>query len=129
MRRASHGFTLIEVMVSLVILALVIAVFARASIVSSNVQTSMSLNQVAGKSLSVVVSEINKGNPAAMHERLGPDDIAALTDGSDRQLLSSTFSAKISPVPGSDPPRYTVVVSDDKGNGLSAEAVAPGGSP
>lgn len=127
--RAGSGFTLIEVLVALVILALVIGVYLRASVADSSAQTSLSLNQVAGKSLTVVTREINHGNPAALREHLSPQDIAALTDGSDRQLLTSTFSANVRPLPGLDPPQYRVVVSDDKGNGVSADAIAPGGTP
>ena len=130
MRRGSAaGFTLIEVLVALVILALVIGVYLRASVADSSAQTSLSLNQVAGKSLAVVTREINQGNPAAMHTHLTPQDIAALTDGQDRSLLTSTFSAAVTPVAGSDPPQYRVTVTDDKGNGLNATAIAPGGTP
>lgn len=127
--RVLTGFTLIEVLVALVILALVIGVYLRASVADSSAQTSLSLNQVAGKSLTVVTREINHGNPAAMKAHLSPQDIAALTDGSDRTLLTSTFAASVRALAGSDPPRYAVVVSDDKGNGVSATAIAPGGSP
>ena len=129
MLRRTQGFTLVEAIVALVVLAVVMTVFIRASVSRANLTTSTTSNVIAAHALSVVAREINVGNPAALAPHLTAQDLSALSKGQDPALVNSTLSATVTRTLGSDPPEYRVTVLDDKGNGTSGTALAPGGSP
>ncbi|GGR09996.1 prepilin-type N-terminal cleavage/methylation domain-containing protein [Deinococcus ruber] len=124
-----QGFTLIEALVALVLLALVTGVYIHAQVASTTQQTQLTSNEVATANLALIAREINRGNSAAMQPQLSPQAILSLESGTDQQLLSSTFSATVTFVPNSDPPQYLIAVRDRAGNGVSGTAVAPGGQP
>ena len=129
MLRREQGFTLVEAIVALVVLAVVLGVFIKASVSNANQTTSTTTNVVAAHALSIVAREINVGNPAALAPHLTAQDLSTLSKGQDPALANSTLSANVTRTVGSDPPEYRITVLDDKGNGTSGTAIAPGGSP
>ena len=129
MLRRAQGFTLIEVIVALVVFAVVMTVFIHASISNANQTTSTTANVAAAHALTVISSEINVGNPAAMTPTISTQQIASLSHGQDPTLLSTTLTATVTLIQGSDPPQYKIAVTDDKGNGTTGTATAPGGTP
>ncbi len=128
MLKRARGFTLVEAVVALVVLAVVLTVFIKASVSSANQTTSITSNVIATHALTIVAREINVGNPAALVPRLTAQDLAALAKGQDPALVNSTLNATVTRVPDNDPPVYRITVTDDKGNGTTGTAIAPGGS-
>lgn len=129
MLKRSQGFTLVETIVALVVLAIVMTVFIRASVSNANQTTSTTVNVAAAHALTAISREINVGNPAALNPHLSGQQLATLTHGQDEALTAATLTATVTPIQGSDPPQYRITVSDNKGNGTTGTSIAPGGSP
>jgi prepilin-type N-terminal cleavage/methylation domain-containing protein len=127
--RRTQGFTLVETIVALVVLAVVMTVFIHASISNSSQATSTTANVAAAHALTVISSEINVGNPTAMTPTISSQQIAALSHGQDPTLISTTLTATVTRIQSSDPPQYKIAVIDDKGNGTTGTATGPGGTP
>lgn len=129
MLRRTQGFTLVEAIVALVVLAVVMTVFIHASVSNANQTTSTTANIAAAHALTVISREINVGNPAALTPTISSQQLATLAHGQDPTLISTTLTATVTPIQGSDPPQYKIAVIDDKGNGTTATSIAPGGTP
>lgn len=102
------GFSLIEVLVSGVILTLLLATFARMGIQSERNNTSLSAATLAADTAAMVGAEVQAGNPA-------------VTPGSGTTYLSAALLATLSPTAGQ---REQIAAT-----GITGTVTAIGGNP
>ncbi|GGR38554.1 type IV pilus modification PilV family protein [Deinococcus ruber] len=128
-RTRTAGITLIEALLSAVVIVLALVAFATVNLQSARTVSSSQLSTYAADALTAVTASIQQGGlQYARPLDLSAEDLQVLaSSGSKRAALRPALSGQISPL-GGDPPTYRVQIRSSDFT-LAAIATAPGGTP
>ena len=128
-RTRTLGITLTETLLATVLLLVVVTAFAKMNAQVARTVSNSELSVYASDALTTVSRAINEGNPVYTRDTtLSAEDIQLLASTeTHRAVLRPALSGHITPINGSDPPTYRIVIGSNDFQ-MNATSIGPGGS-